>query len=109
MLCHAFLICADVDDKFWIRAKIHRKLAFDLVQSEFLPLHEINALRIDLDCSNIFFANLCVRLAINLGQMQFQPFFEQRGRDDEDDQQHKRKVQQGGDVDLAQRHKGIAL
>lgn len=44
-----------------------------------------------------------------LGQLQLKASIEQRSGDDENNEQHERQIEQGGDVEIAQSHQRVAL
>src|SRR5206468_12065828 len=64
--------------------------------------------RVAFDCPKIVLPQSPVRIAA-LEQLQLQSLLKQRGRNDKDNQQDERQVEQRRDVDFAQRHQVAAL
>ena len=82
---------------------------FDLVQRHFFSGHDVRTVARNLDHSPLIFGGRVLIFLAARGQIQLDALLQKRCGDHENDQQHERQIQQRRDVDVAERHQGIAL
>src|SRR4051812_39155824 len=98
----------DINNQVLVKLKIFGKIRLDCVQAHRLLFQPESSLRGDLHGTDVVLRKWLIGIP-PFWQMEIDALLQQRRRNYKNDQQHKRKVQQRRDVNLAERYQGTAL
>ncbi len=100
---------AQVDDQFGIITKRIYEFCFELASRQPVTLHPILTRRRNLYDADIVAVDIARVGFATGGKLHVDRLLQQWACDDENNEEHERKVEQRGDVDFVQRHQRIAL